>query len=530
MFLRIFAVHNAILIGVLILTIALWIYFGNRKRARNITLSSLLIASAFWSFAHVLWRAASEPTQVLFWLKTLTAISALLPVLLFFYVMALHRGKMPSVTVQASAILPNLILFWLIFGTDSIISTDPTGQAMFGAGSFMLGLYFGVMFLLALLVLLWAARRKSVDRRTLVTTFGGSVLAFNVAFAVLVSLSSYHDLRAFWLANGALAAGMLIIALPAVGKKMIKDLRVIGGELFLLVVITLIVTDVVVSETLLDFTFRLVLLLVIVFYGVIILRSLVREVQRLNQVERLSLKLGRINRDLIDADKMKTRFLSFASHQLRSPLSGISSYMHMMIDGDFGRISAKQKDVLGKNIDAMARLRQTIETFLDVSKIEMGGLELEPAETNLDLLAADVVRELSPNATKKGLKISLEVGKRVPSVMADSGKLYHALANLLDNSIKYTTKGKITVEVKSSGSNINIIVADSGRGMNKEQLRKVRLVMEHGLEEIRFDKEGGSGLGIHIARKIVEGHGGKLIAASAGEGKGSTFTIQIPKS
>ncbi|MEA3225790.1 MAG: HAMP domain-containing sensor histidine kinase, partial [Planctomycetota bacterium] len=230
-----------------------------------------------------------------------------------------------------------------------------------------------------------------------------------------------------------------------------------------------------------------------------------------------------------EADKMKTRFLSFASHQMRSPLSGILSYLSMLHDGDFGKVSAKQKEVLQMNIDAMGRLRETIETFLDVSKIEMGGLELDAVETNLDLLAGDVVREKKMTAEKKGLKIEFKTSRKVPPVMVDLGKLYHALANLVDNAIKYTDKGKIVVEVRPNNTYVNIIVTDTGQGMDKGHLRKVRLVIQHGLEEIRFDKEGGSGLGIHIARKIIEGHGGKLSVASAGPGRGSTFTVHIPK-
>jgi signal transduction histidine kinase len=530
MFLRIFATHNAILIGVLILAIALWIYFGNRQRPRNITMSSLLIASAFWSFSHVLWRASTEPLQALFWLKVLACISVLLPALLLFYVLSLRHGRMPSTVAQSATLLPALIFFYLIFGTEYVIAINAKGETVFGVGIFAAGLYFGVVFLLALLFLLQAARQKSVDRRTLLTTFLGSILSFNVVFSVLVTLLSYHDLRAFWIANGALAVGMLIIAMPTVGRRMLKDIRLIGGELFLLLVITLVVTDVVVSESLLDFTFRLVILLVIVFYGVIILRSLVREVSRLHQVERLSVKLGRVNRDLIEADKMKTRFLSFASHQLRSPLSGITSYLHMFKDGDFGRVTKKQKDVLDMNIEAMERLYRTIDTFLNVSKIEMGGLELQLIETNLELLIADVIKELAPTARKKKIKLNLQATKKAPLVMVDSGKLYHALANLIDNAIKYTNEGEVRVAVRATGRNVEIAVADTGHGMSRQQIQKIKNVMERGLEEIRFDKGGGSGLGIHIARKIVEGHGGKLLIMSPGEGKGSTFTIQLPRS
>lgn len=530
MIIPVLAVYVSILLGVLLFGGGLWLYFGNRTRVRNITMSALLVCSGLWTFAHVLWLASEGPTQQLFWLKTLIFLSLMLPVFFLFYAVTYFRGRMPSLALQAAPLLPNMVAFWFIYGTDQVVTLGTDGSAIFGSGGVILAMHFGIVYAVALLSLFVVARtEKTEDRRAVLTAFGGSVLAFNSVFAVLAGVSIFQDLRFFWIASVALAAGMLVTALPTLGRVILKDLRLLGAELFVLLSLTLIVTDIVVSVTLLDFTFRLVLLIIVMFYGVLVMRSHLREVHRLQQTEELNKRIAHLNRALVKSDRMKTKFLSFASHQLRAPLTGVMSYIGMMRQGDFGKVNPKQKEILALNEEAVKRLRGTIETFLDVSKIEMGGLELDRVETRIDNLVAEVVEELGPSATKKGLRLKLEVKGAVPPIMADSGKLYHAIVNLVDNAVKFTAKGRVNVAVQNGRDRVKVSVTDTGRGMDAKTIGKVRRILSEGLEGIRFEREGGSGLGIHIARKIVEGHGGKLTVSSKGKGKGSTFSFWIPK-
>ncbi|MFH2062681.1 MAG: ATP-binding protein [bacterium] len=525
--------HNAVLIGVLLFGIALWTYFSNRRRPRNVTLAALLAAGGYWSFAHILWRVAETPDQAAFWLQTMVFISSLLPMLFLLFVLTLFRGRMPSLSLQLFALLPNVAVFWLAYWSGMVVFVD-RGVTVFGPGLLIVGLHFGVMFLLSLLALLLAARSRPSEHgpsgRTYITSFAGSVVAFNSVFAILVGAASPYDPRAFWAANLALAVGLLVMSLPAVGHRLLADLRLVGGELFVLTAVTLVIADLVVSESMLDFAFRLVLLNILVFYGVVTMRALSREVRRLHQVEKLTEQVTRMNRHLMAADRMKMRFLSFASHQLRAPLSGVFSYLSMLEDGTFGRVTKKQHEVLKANIEAVVRMRDTIETFLDVSKLEMGEMRLDLKDVRVDLLAGDVVREVLPKAEAKGIEVNLEVTRPVPAILADSGKLYHALLNIVDNAVKYTERGRVSVAVGPDDGCVVVSVTDTGRGLSDERLRAVRRLLTHGLEEIKFDQEGGSGLGIHIARRIVDGHGGKMDVMSLGEGRGSTFSIRLPKS
>jgi len=528
MTLTILAVYISILLGVLVFGSGIWLYFGDRKRVGNMTMSALLVCSGLWSFSHVLWRAAEDSPQELFWLRTLIFIGLLLPVLFLFYTVTFFKGRLPPLVLQAAPLLPNLVAFWFIYGTDQVVALDQYGSPVFGPGGVVLAMHFGIVYAIALLAMFILGRKGRIESRALLFSFGGSTLAFNSTFAVLASASLFQGLHWFWLANVMLSVGMIIMAVPVIGRFIIKDLQLLGAGLFVLLSLTLLVTDIVVSVTLLDFTFRLVLLIIITFYGILVVRSHMREVHRFRQVEDLNKRIAHLNGSLVKSDKMKMKFLSFASHQLRAPLSGVLSYLNMMSRGDFGKINLKQQEILGVNEEALKQLRGTIETFLDVSKIEMGGLELERTEATVDHLVKAVSDDLRPAAEKKGLRFRVDMDGAVP-VMIDSGKLYHAIANLIDNAIKYTAKGRVSVRVQGGRDRVKVDVTDTGCGMDVKTLKKVRRVLAGGLEEIRFEREGGSGLGIHIARKIIEGHGGKLTAISRGRGKGSTFSFWIPK-
>lgn len=531
MLLPVLAIYVSILLGVLMFSSGLWFYFSNRTRPRNVTIAALLVCSGLWSFAHVLWRASEGYAQQLFWLKTLVFLGLMLPLFFLFYVVTYYRERMPAPILQAAPMLPNMVAFWFIYGTDQVVRLAADGSVVFGPGGVILAMHFGAVYAVSLLVLFIVGRdsRKKEDKAAILTAFGGSILAFNAVFAVLAGVSLFNEMSYLWVASTGLSVGMLMTALPILKRMVFTDLRLVGAELFVILSLTLIVTDIVVSVTLLDFTFRLVLLIVIVFYGVLALRTHAKEVTRLKQIEELNRQIAQLNRSLVKSDKMKTKFLSFASHQLRAPLTGVMSYLSMMRKGEFGKVSKKQGEILELNEEAVIRLRSTIETFLDISKIEMGGLELSRSETRLDHMITEVAESLGPSATKKNIKIRLKIDPKVPRVMVDSGKLYHAITNLVDNAIKYTNRGSVTITLRATREKVYIEVKDTGNGMDAKTKAKVKRVLSDGLEQVRFEREGGSGLGIYIAKKIIEGHGGKVIAKSAGKGKGSTFSFWIPK-
>lgn len=268
--------------------------------------------------------------------------------------------------------------------------------------------------------------------------------------------------------------------------------------------------------------------------------KLYQEVQDFNlklqkEVEKATKNLLRANDQLKEAnihlkelDSAKSEFMSIASHQLRTPLAGIVGYLSMILDGDYGKIDNSQQKIVSEVFAASQRLVRLVNTFLNVTRIEAGRFTLSFVNVNFVDLVRGEVMELQPTADKKNVKLVYEEPKDKNLMAMVDDKIRDAVLNLIDNAIKYTPDGTVTVRLEKEGKDmLHYSVKDSGVGISKDEVDNLfqKFVRGSGIAKIQ---PNGSGLGLYIVKKIVEGHGGKVWAESEGEGKGSTFNIRIP--
>jgi signal transduction histidine kinase len=275
--------------------------------------------------------------------------------------------------------------------------------------------------------------------------------------------------------------------------------------------------------------------------SVILFRNLKRESDQRLKIEKLSidlesskmrledtnLKLEDANEKLQSLDKLKTEFLSLASHQLRSPLTAIIGYTSMLLDGSFGEINDKQKEAIDRVYQSSRHLSTTVEDLLNVSKIEQGGMQYVKVPFDFEKASADLAKDLSVTAQKKGLKLTFETdGKSPYKVNGDMEKIRQVILNFIDNSIKYTKEGSINVLLSKNEKTIRLSIKDTGMGMTPEI--KAKLFQKFARAEGGKMNAGGSGLGLYLAKKIIEeGHNGKVGVDSEGMNKGSTFWMEL---
>ena len=240
-------------------------------------------------------------------------------------------------------------------------------------------------------------------------------------------------------------------------------------------------------------------------------------------------QLQHANEHLKDLDKAKSEFMSITSHQLRTPLTGIMGYLSMIIEGDYGKVKANQEEVLTEVFEASQRLIRMVNLFLNITRIEAGRFNFFWQETDIYDLIKDQVHELLPNAKKKGLILELAPApKELNMVKVDRDKVKDVILNLVDNAIKYTEKGSIKVNVaRKDAKNFEIIIKDTGIGIDPQEAEKLfeKFTRGDGMAKIN---PNGAGLGLFIAKKMVEGHHGKVWVESEGVGKGSEFHVVLP--
>lgn len=265
----------------------------------------------------------------------------------------------------------------------------------------------------------------------------------------------------------------------------------------------------------------------------ILFKNLKRESDQRVHIEKLSVQLEASNKNLEIAndklkglDRLKTEFLSLASHQLRSPLTAVKGYTSMLLEGSYGKVSDEQKETINRVFESSQHLSKVVEDLLNVSKIEQGGMVFEFAQVDIEKLVKDIADDLSISAEKKGLKLSFETDKKENYIAkADLEKFRQVVLNLVDNSIKYTKEGFVKVSLEKPADKILIKISDSGMGVSSET--KAKLFEKFSRGEAGKTNTGGSGLGLYLAKEIITAHGGTISVDSEGLGKGSTFTIEI---
>ncbi|MBD1864887.1 response regulator [Trichocoleus sp. FACHB-46] len=227
-----------------------------------------------------------------------------------------------------------------------------------------------------------------------------------------------------------------------------------------------------------------------------------------------------------NANRIKDEFLAVLSHELRSPLNPILGWTQLLQAGKLD--ATRQREALA-TIERNAKLQtQLIEDLLDISRIMRGKLSLTVAPISLTFIISAAVETVRLAAEAKNIQIILDFAPEVGLVSGDDARLQQVIWNLLTNAVKFTPSGgQVTVELRQLDQLVQVRVTDTGKGIHPQFLPNVfeYFLQEDGSTTRRF---GGLGLGLAIARQIVEMHGGTVQAESQGEGQGATFIVQLP--
>jgi PAS domain S-box-containing protein len=229
-----------------------------------------------------------------------------------------------------------------------------------------------------------------------------------------------------------------------------------------------------------------------------------------------------------EVDRMKTDFISLASHQLRTPLSGTKWFLEMLKNGDFGKFNKKQLEAFNSIEESNERMISLVNALLNVSRIESGRININPKLINLNEFIKKIINEIQNKFHQKNQKITFKENIRIKKIKIDENLIRAVVLNLLTNANKYTPeKGKIDIEINSNTQDIIINVTDNGLGIPDSDKDKIfqRFFRAQNVTKNEVD---GTGLGLYLAKIIMNSSGGKISFTSK-EGKGTTFSICIPK-
>ncbi|MFZ2188276.1 MAG: HAMP domain-containing sensor histidine kinase, partial [Candidatus Moraniibacteriota bacterium] len=259
--------------------------------------------------------------------------------------------------------------------------------------------------------------------------------------------------------------------------------------------------------------------------------------ERKEQLQKISDSLAVANDQLKLLDNAKTEFVSMASHQLRTPPTPIKGYSSMLLEGSYGELSPEQRSAVENIYNANNQQIAFVEDLLSVSRIESGSMKFEFKKQKIEDLCQDVINNLALKAKDKNLYLDYRVpADPLPELTIDGAKIREVISNLVDNALKYTIKGGVTLSVELckkglvkclSAPHLRVTVSDTGIGIPKEEIPYLFAKFSRGKDITRLNT-GGTGLGLYVVKMITTANGGRVWIESPGANMGTKFILELP--
>jgi signal transduction histidine kinase len=356
----------------------------------------------------------------------------------------------------------------------------------------------------------------------------GTFISTLVAVISNLILPLFGNFTFNWLGQVGMLA-MVVAISYSILEHHLFDVKIIFTE-----IISLILAFVLLAQLLLAVTFTeaIVKAITLFFVGILLyllVKSVFKEVEQREKMEQIAEDLRIANEHLRVLDKQKSEFVSIASHQLRAPLTAITGYTSMVLEGTYGSVPEKITEVLQKVLDSSRRLAVIIDDFLTISHIEQGKITYKFETVEMKKMVENLVEDFAPRAEAKKLFIHFTTdGYDTYNVTADSGKIQQILSNLLDNAVKYSLTGGIEVRItKDFGlRKTRIMIKDTGIGLSRESIAALFQKFSRA-KEVQKVYTDGSGIGLYIGQELIKAHHGRIWVESEGTGKGSSFFIEL---
>lgn len=534
------------------------VYFNNKESITNRTFLYFSLAATFWGVINYLnYQFTSE--VIVLWLLRFVIFSAVwycFFLFQFFYVFPEEKIIFPK---WFKFFLLPVVIFASILNLTPFVFSGIAELAPVGTVSKAVhepGLYFFIFVVICLVVgsifLLVKKIFKSdkLERTQYIIVGIGTFITFslhiifNMLLPAIFLNVSFIPLGAIFTFPFALFTSYAII------RHKLFNVRVMGTAVLVFALSIVSFIEVTLADDFSLIIYRSTVLFFIITFGIVLIRSVLKEVQQREEIARMAEDVRRAyvlekraKEELQNLDRVKNQFMATLQHDLRTPLTSIMGYADLILSGAFGRQNKKTMEVI-KNFQTLSHsMIRKANDFLDVAQFQLGKgkLSLKPG-VELESIFQEIITELEFKAKSKGIYLKFKpIALASPAmaddqekpgelliITADREKLKSALFNIIDNAIKYTIKGGVSIKIEDEGKIVKIIISDTGIGIPKEKVGTIFETMFERTEQAQKAADVGKGIGLYLAGQIIKGHNGKIWAESEGEGKGSTFNIELP--
>jgi signal transduction histidine kinase len=512
---------------------------SSNKKKEELSFSLLALGVALWALGMFMYRGVLNDGITLIWAKYYYVFAGIIPSAFLYFALnypikqiGLRRSFKYVLTIMAIIFIVSPLFSDFIVQTVTVQSFGEN-RISFGVGLLAWGFYTSSYFIFAFYFLFRQFILTSVNsvlknQYRLILT--GSLIS------VLIGLTTNHILPLFfnnpdyaWVGPTA-ALIMTTFITIAIYKFHLFNAKLVITEVLIFFVWLALLVNLLLSKSASTFVPNTFVLFVVVILGIFVIRSVIKEVHQREKIELLATDLQKANDRLTELDRQKSEFVSFATHQLRAPLTAMKGYASLILEGDMGTITDATKEAITRIFDSSKTLANIVDDYLNITRIELGSMKYAFETISLKALIEDVIAELKPNIEKSKLEFLFKSDTPEANyrITADRDKLKQVIANLIDNSIKYTPSGWVHVALNMDRLRHKFVfkVEDSGIGIAPETIPLLfqKFGRAHNANKVNIK---GTGLGLFVAKEILNAHNATIHVESEGEGKGSSFIVEF---
>ncbi|MEI7890863.1 MAG: ATP-binding protein [bacterium] len=550
-----FYFYIPVLIGAFLL--AFLIFFSNKKSQSNRDLFVFILTLCFWIFISLFEYFPFDSSVNLFVARLLVLTS--LELLFFLFFSYSFVGKPLDIKKRILFFLPFIPIIFLL-PTDLNIKMVDYASCQNENGYLYWYVYF-ILFIYLGMALKNFFKSYNAEKSDSILKKQIRIVSYSIGFlvtwfVVLVELVDYYSrVGNFVLSNDVIPmfipVGILIFIgflFYAITKYQFLEIKMIAAQILTYAVWILIGSQYFFADSVSQYLLIALTLLLSIIFGIFLIKSVKNEIDRKEELQIMADRLASANDQLRKLDNAKTEFISIASHQLRTPITAIKGFASLLLEGSYGEISESVHGALDKIYLSSERLVNLIEDLLNVSRIESGRMAFVFEKASVTKLLQELYDNFILIAKTKKFYLDLKMPEQpLPEIVMDYSKIRELVSNFIDNALKYTEKGGVTIraEIKDEGvvidengfvvegqksefgKMIRITVSDTGIGIPREEIPYLFKKFSRGKDVSRLHV-GGTGLGLYVGKAIAENHHGQVWIESEGAGKGSKFIIEVP--
>jgi signal transduction histidine kinase len=533
---------NIFILGVVMVNafLGLFVFITKRDSKVNQSFFVFSIAATLWSLSMFFFRSMAGTSNAIFFARILYASAACIPFAFIFFINFFPEEKynipkkfdillvIPFVFIVLISILPNQLI-------TNILNPEGEQVIVFHKNlhfiyAFYIVSYFSICYSLLFIKYL---KFKDIAKQQIMYVAIGTLVSTLIGVTTNLLMPLLGDFRLNWLGQIGIIAMIGMIAYSILKHKLFNT-KVIASQLVVFILCASLFVRILFSTDSRDLTINVIFLFISIVTGILLIKSVLTEVEQKERAEDLATdleatneRLAVANEKLKEVDKLKSEFLSLATHQIRAPLTAIKGYASLILEKDYGEVPAPIESAVKTIFDSCQNLVVIVNDFLDISRIEQGRMKYEMVDVDLVKVCRDIVDQLKPNIESAGLYIKMDTNKEQVIVNADSSKIKQVIGNLVDNCIKYTKQGGINVSVDAREKDVVVSIKDTGIGISKEDISKLFGKFVRAKDASKTNVIG-TGLGLYIAKQMIEAHSGSVWVESEGLDKGSTFFVKLP--